>query len=184
QKLSDWLPTRTDSTLFLFHKPGRDRIIANWFIAAEKNNNLLQRLYDSLILYWDQNDFRNFDRQKKSNIEYWSKRIINGRSLALSQIWLSSFFTKALRLYPYMVYHFMFYKLIRTEPACRQIYDQMVKISAQGPHILQREGLLEPLSQEAKLAIDKRKYPLFKLKWKLDSTDIPKGSNLDYLLHR
>lgn len=179
--LQDWLPEYMNNGLFLFHRPGKDRIIANWFIAAEKDNYLLKQIYQSLIDYWNQHSFRNSGSKNGSRLEYLLKRIINGRSLLLSQLWLTPLFTKVLRIYPYMIYHHMFYYLIRTDPKCRKIYEDMPKFSADLPHLMQREGLLAPLTPKAQDAIDIRHTPVFKLNWKLRNAGIPTGSNLAYL---
>jgi len=179
--LQGWLPEYMYDGLFLFHRPGNDRIISNWFIASEKGNYLLQKLYDSLIDYWNDHSFRNLESKKVSSLEYWCKRLINGRTLMLSQLWLSPIFTKVLRLYPYMIYHYMFYYLIRTDSKCRRIYENMPKLSADGPHRLQRLGLLQPLSKEGKKLVDDKKHSLQKLKWKIQPNNIPNNSHLLYL---
>lgn len=180
-KLTDWLPQYAEKGLFLFHRPGKDRIISNWFIAAEKDNKLLSQLYHSLVDYWNHNDFRNLGRRDPSVLEYWSNRILNGRSLALSQLWLSPLFTKLLRLYPYMIYHYMFYHLIKTKPECRALYEAMPRISADGPHRLQRLGLLAPATAEGRDLIHNKTVPLLKLNWKISTQDIPSDSHLAYL---
>lgn len=181
--LDTWLPDMMDKGIFLFHRPGKDRIISNWFIAAEKNNYLLQQLYDALIDYWNEHDFRNLESSKTRQVEYWSKRIINGRSLELSQLWLSPFFTKILRLHPYMIYHYMFYRLIRKDPKCKAIYEAMPKISADGPHRLQRLGLLDPVTKEGQNLVRNKEVPLLKLKWKIDPEKVSADSHLSYLFN-
>lgn len=184
QPLNEWLPKYLENDLFLFHRPGKDRIISNWFIAGKKDNYLLKQLYQHLIDYWDQNEFRNLGRQNSSRIEYWSNRIINGRSLKISQLWLSPLFTKLLRLYPYMIYHYFFYHLITTDARCSDIYGRMSKVSADGPHRLQRLGLLDPITREGQDLIDGRKVPLLKLKWKIPLQEIPTNSHLGYLFNQ
>ena len=182
--LNDWLPPCVANGLFLFHRPGKDRITSNWFIAAEKNNELLQQLYDALVAYWNNNDFKNFGKTPAGRLEYWCKRIINNRSLLLSQLWLSPLFTKVFRLFPYMIYHYMFYYLIRTDAGCRAIYENMPKVSADGPHRLQRLGLLRALSEEGKNLVDEKAVPLQKLTWRIDPEAIPDNSHLSYLFRQ
>ena len=53
-----------DAGVFMFHRPGRDRAVSNWFIAAEPNQPLLVRLYEALCRYWRENNFRNLDRPR------------------------------------------------------------------------------------------------------------------------
>jgi len=181
QPLDEWLPDKMGAGLFLFHKPSPDRIISNWFIAAEKDNYLLKCLYDELIRYWDTHDFRNLGSNKKGRLEYLSLRLINGRNYNLSQIWLTPLFTHLFKLYPYMVYHFMFYKMIKQDIKCADIYNNMFKYAAEGPHKLQHYGLLNAPNNEIKDLIDLKKEPLFKLKWKIDADSLNKDTALSYL---
>lgn len=181
EPLEGWLDGNMDSGLFLFHRPGNDRIIANWFIAAEHNNYLLMRLYEALVEYWSTYDFRNLDKHDSALAKFMN-RWLNGRSLMFSQFWLLPFFKKVLRIYPYMIYHFMFYHLIQSDLECRAIYDAMPKVSAEKPHSIQREGLLQPLTHKAKQIIDQKEAPLFKLKWNFGDGKIPAGSTLEYLM--
>lgn len=81
-----------------------------------------------------------------------------------------------------MVYHFKVYDLINTDSECAAIFQKMNKYSADAPHKIQRFGLLEPLTDEARQWIDESRSPLFKLTWKLDIQPIPNDSILDYLL--
>lgn len=181
QPLDQWLFSEMDASLFLFHRPGNDRIVSNWFIAAFPDNYLLNKLYERLIDYWNENKFRNLN-QPNHSLEYLLNRAINGRSLRLSQLWLTPIFTKVLRVYPYMIYHFMFYYLIEKDSKCRFIYDKMPKISSDGPHSLQRFGLSKNIDDNAHALIQNSQPPLFKLKWKIKEEEIPSDSVLAYLI--
>jgi hypothetical protein len=179
QKLGNWLPENMQAGFFFFSKPGRDRIISNWFIAAEKDNIVLKSLNDALNAYWNNNNFKNLGRAYTSN-EKQLNRAIN-RNLVLPQLWFTFFFTKVLRVYPYMVYHFMFYRLILKHKDVKQQFEQMPKLSAEPPHLLQRAGMMKPLNADIKTIIDQRKVPMFKLTWKVPQNEIPRNSNLSYL---
>jgi hypothetical protein len=182
QRLDQWLPEHMKSGLFFFYKPGRDRIISNWFIAAEKDNKLLDTLYSDLIDYWNNNDFRNLGRPD-NNFEKKLNRLLN-RNLYLPKLWFSSAFKKILKIYPYMVYHFMLYYIISNNNALKQQFDVMSKLSADPPHILQRAGMMNKLSHDIKTIIDEKQVPLFKLTWKIKQKEIPQDSNLAYLLNQ
>lgn len=181
QPLDTWLRDKMRAGFFLFYRPGRDRIISNWFIASERNCKFLKQLYDALCTYWNKYNFVNLGSKEETRIEHWSNRIINGRSLRLSQIWLTPLFTRLLRLHPYMVYHFMFYKLLRKDNYCARTFRKMPKFSADGPCQLIWSGLLNDLTQENRQFVDGKKAPLFKLKWNLEEKQIAESSNLDYL---
>jgi hypothetical protein len=180
--LDEWLPDYMDADVFMFHRPGRDRVISNWFIAAEAKNPLLEKIYSELCTYWNDHEFKNLGRKEKSSVEQWLNRIIN-RNLSWPRIWFSPIMTRIFKLYPYMVYHFKVYDLIQSDRESAEIYRKMNKFSADTPHKMQRFGLLEPLSDEARQWIDEKKSPLYKLTWKLKSPSIPEGSVLHYLTH-
>ena len=177
--LDQWLPKYMDSGLFLFHRPGRDRLISNWFIGAEPGNVLLGRLYERLCRYWSENEFENLGRPQ-SEIAEFVARVLN-RNLFLPRLWLRKPMIKLLRTAPYMVYHYQFADLVARDRACREIWRRTPKISADGPHRLLRYGLLSPLSPEVRKWIDGADPPLFKLSWKLGADEPPSGSVLEYL---
>jgi hypothetical protein len=182
QKLDTWLPEHMQAGFFFFYKPGPERIISNWFIAAEKDNAVLKTLYDALNSYWNNNSFKNLGRAETS-FEKLLNRLLN-RNLVFIRLWFTLFFTKVLRLTPYMVYHYMFYELISKHKYIKQQFEQMPKFSASGPHLLQNAGMMKPLHADIKTVIDKRKVPLFKLTWKITESEIPQNSNLAYLFNQ
>ena len=178
--IGEWLPEVMDAGVFMFHRPGRDRAISNWFIAAEPGNPLLQRQYDALCSYWRENEFDNLAGPTNASGRFL-KRVLN-RNLELPRLWLRKPVIRLFKTHPYMVYHYMIYDLVRSDPELGAIWDRMPKVSADIPHFPTHKGLLEPLDKETKDFIDSQKAPLFKLTWKLPSDSIPEGSVLDYLL--
>jgi hypothetical protein len=50
--LDHWLPMLMEAGLFCFARPAPDRLIANWFIAAEPANPLLQEIDAAYEAYW------------------------------------------------------------------------------------------------------------------------------------
>lgn len=179
--LDAWINGTLTSGLFLFSKPGRDRIIANWFIAAEKDNVLLHKLYNALCNYWSDNDFRN-SYKKHARVETFLQRFVN-RNPTMARLWLSPLFTKLVRLYPYMIYHYMFYELIKTDADCKRIWEATPKISALNPPVLQRFGLETPMQERWKKIVDDGQIPLFKLKWNVNPAALKDGTVLHYLFN-
>lgn len=175
-----WLPDLLDAGLFMFHRPGRDRVISNWFIAAEKESPLLKRLYERLCAYWSENEFDNLDGDMSSASQVLG-RLLN-RNLHLPRLWLKRPMIRLFRTYPYMVYHYMIFDLICTDPESRAIWERMPKLSADIPHYPAHRGLLSPLDTESRSFIDSKRAPLFKFSWKLPSKSVPDGSVLDYFL--
>lgn len=176
-----WLPEYMDAGVFFFYRPGPDRILANWFIAAEPNSYLLKALYSALVNYWNEHDFINVD--KSTVAERCFKRCINGRSLEISQIWLHPVVRKVLKIYPYMIYHFMVYHLIKNDSEFRKIWEKMPRLSADGPHRLKRFGLLKEVDSVGVELVEKTHSPLFKLNWDIDDSLIQANSMLLYLFN-
>ena len=174
--MDDWLRERMASGLFMFHRPGRDRLISNWFIAAEAGNPLLARLYDELCRYWRENDFETIGFTQRRAVNFLS-RVLH-RNLSLPQIWFSKPMIRLFRHAPYMVYHYLFAKMVRTDPACAAVWEATRRESADAPIRLLRHGLLSPLTPEAEQTLQVADPPLFKLTWKLDDPRIPKNSVL------
>ena len=181
QNMDKWLTDYMDAGIFFFCKPGRDRIISNWFIAAESTHPFLIQLYEELCNYWDYHDFRNLGRKEKSKTEYWLNRIIN-RNLDWPRIWFHPLMTELFRIYPYLVYHYKFYDILKNNEKYEMIWNKMDKMSANQPAKLKRYGLLKPINEELRLFIDEKICPLHKLTWKLNSNEIPEESIMNYLI--
>ncbi|MEL7221034.1 MAG: capsular polysaccharide synthesis protein [Bacteroidota bacterium] len=179
QSLSVWLAEYMTADVFFFAHPGRARVISNWFIAAQKGNYLLKKLYTELCEYWHY-DFTNL-RGPASQLEKLTMRAIN-RSPNATRLWFTPLFTKLIRWSPYMIYHYKFYDLSCSDKKCQEIWDAMPKFPAQKPHQLQQYGLLDSADETIKAKIDTKDSPLFKLTWKLPQGEIPKDSVLHYLM--
>ena len=180
--MDEWLSERMDSGLFMFHRPGRDRLISNWFIAAEMGNPLLARFSEDLCRYWRENDFETIGFTQRRPINFMSRAL--HRNLLTPQIWLSKPMTRLFRHAPYMVYHYLFARMVRTDPTCAAVWEATPRESADAPHRLLRHGLLAPLTPEVEQALQVADPPLFKLTWKLVDFRIPENSLLTELFRR
>jgi len=180
--LEDWILDKMDAGYFFFYKPGRDRVIANWFIATEKGNKTLDALYHSLISYWNKSNFRNTDNPKRDDVIQLN-RFIN-RNLYMPKLWFTPIFTKILRLCTYMVYHHMFYHLISSRKDLKEVFELMPKIKADLPLSFKKEIINDPLLPELKAVVDQKKAYMIKLNWRKVNDLIPPGSNLDYLFQQ
>jgi len=179
KSIDDWLPALMDVGVFMFHRPGRDRAISNWFIAAEPSHPIMVRQYEALCRYWRENEFSNLNQPMSQPVRLFA-RLIN-RNLELPRLWVRKSTIWLFRTYPYMIYHYMLYDLVRSDDELNRIWEAMPKVSANGPHYPSHKGLLSPLDEETRRLIDSHEVPLFKLTWKLPSLDIPHDSILAYL---
>ena len=178
--LDNWLPSKMAAGIFLFSHPGRDRLISNWFIAAEAGHPILVSLYDSLCSYWDNNDFRRGQSQS-TRAGRMLARAIN-RNLTLPVLWFSWPVRRLLRQYPYMVYHYMFCRLVRNDAHLKEIFSAMPIVSADKPHALQRIGLGAPFGADAIRVLRDHDIPLHKLNWKVRAGGENADTVLDHLI--
>ena len=178
--LESWLPSKMAAGIFLFSHPGRDRLISNWFIAAEAGHPILVSLYESLCSYWQDNNFRRGESQS-TRIGRMLARAIN-RNLTLPLLWFSWPVRKLFKQYPYMVYHYMFCRLVRNDTHLKEIFSAMPIVSADKPHALQRIGLGAPFGPDAECVLRDRDIPLHKLNWKVTSGGESAETVLDHLI--
>lgn len=177
--LNEWLLDKMDAKYFFFYKPGRDRLISSWFIAAEKNNEMFVYYYKALINYWKNNSFRNIGQPWVPYMK-WLYKLTN-QNIYLTKLWFSFFYTKILRVTPYLVTHYMFYYIINKNREFNLSFKQMPKYSANKVHLLKKEDYYKDLNKSIKKCIDKKEIPVLKLNWRFVKMNIPKSSNLDYL---
>jgi hypothetical protein len=176
--LDDWLPQAVRSGFFAFSRPGPDRIISSWFLAAERENILVTRWFDRLLAYWQDHTFRTDERQMLAKALTRLLRV----SPRTRSWWFSQVVRDRLAVGPYFALSYGLEKLIREDPACARIWSQTPRISAEDPHRLYRAGLLSPASASVRAEIDNRAVPMYKTSWRLDGQQIPAGSVLEYLL--
>jgi len=178
--LDEWIDDFSSSGFFAFYRPGKDRIMSSWFIASKKDCHIVSELYKRFTLFWVQNNFNNPTRLQRKVTKKLSG-ILN-RSDKTTRYWFSPLITKFLRVYPYFVFHYMFERLVSTDPKSQIIWENTKKLSADGPHFIQRYGLLSRPTEESKNQIDNKNTPLYKLTWKYDHSQYSQNSLLYYLI--
>jgi hypothetical protein len=61
--LDNWLPILMQSGFFAFNKPGIDRMLSSWFLAAKKDNYIIKIWKKYVDIYWKY--------AKKPSVYYW-----------------------------------------------------------------------------------------------------------------
>jgi hypothetical protein len=179
QPLDDWLPAKMSAGFFAFERPGADRLLSNWFLAARPGNLLVTRLLGQLLPYWADRTYRTRERPRT----YRVLRSLLVRSPRTRSLWFSKPVRDWLRICPYFAFHYMFERLVREDPVCAEIWLSVPKVSADGPRRLRRHyGLLSPLSDPARAEIDAAVTPVYKTSWKDAPGDVPQDTVLGYLL--
>jgi len=176
--LDEWLPASTGSGFFAFSRPGPDRAISSWFLAADPGNVLAHRLFEQMLGYWRDTAFHQDQRQATRKA---LTRLLR-HSPRTREWWFSSPIRDLLAISPYYALHYGFEKLVRNDPQCAEIWRRTPKISADGPHRLYRAGLLSPASAEVRAEIDRGDVPVYKTTWRVGDDAIADDSVLRYLL--
>jgi mannosyltransferase OCH1-like enzyme len=164
--LHTWLAAYHTDGFFAFRNPTRDRLMSNWFIAAEPGSILLQRLHERFVDFYVRNTFTNQNTALGNVLlryfhQHWSL------DLAQTPNWLSWFARKVLRVYPYFIFHYTFNKLILDDPECRALWEQARPFPAQPSHRLLGFAKLEDGLEKARTEIDAGLTPMYKLNWRL-----------------
>ena len=158
--LNDWIPQTMGAGFFAFEKPAADRPLSSWFLAATTHHYILDRWLEEALSLWLQ---RGFLRESKKFWPAW------GPHLRDRYFWL----------------HRLFQQLIDDDPAVNALWSRAPKISANGPHFLQMQGLGRELSDEARYDIDVGGAPVYKLTRYLSDEDVSSpGTNVGYLVSR
>ena len=69
------------------------------------------------------------------------------------------------------MHHYIFNKLILTDPECSKLWDLVKPFPAEYPHRLKKFELLLNGIEKAKEEIDSGFTPMYKLNWRVDSSN-------------
>lgn len=179
QPLEEWLLPKMQSGFFAFARPGHDRLLSSWFLAAEQGNHIASKMFTLMKDYWGGGPLRRDSHD-------FLVRII-ARFLQFTPQtrgwWFSRLLSSRLRATPYFALHYGFEKLVREDCQSAEIWGETPKVSADGPHRLYAVGLLSQTTSSVREEIDRREVPVYKMTWKFKGdASVPAGSVLAYLL--
>ena len=118
------------------------------------------RLLSSWFLYSEENNYI-IQKWKEKTILYWKNHN---------------------KMHHYFWFHYLFSDLYNSDNKFKELWDSTPKISANGPHYIQQQGLLNKLSDKVTNHINEIKTPLYKLSYKYDMKKYNEECNLSYLL--
>jgi hypothetical protein len=101
--LDSWLPAAAVDGFFAFDRPGPDRLLSSWFIAACEGHPLIAYWHAAVLKYWAARD--------KADAYFW--------------------------------FHYLFGELYTLVPEFCDLWNKVKKISADGPHKVQRIGFFD-----------------------------------------
>lgn len=141
-----------------------NKYISNGFFAFNKPEK--DRLISTWFLYAEKNNYI-IKKWKDETISYWKNND---------------------QMHNYFWFHYLFNDLYDLDYKFKELWDSSPKISADGPHYILYNGIIDKLSDNVKNHIDNIKTPLYKLTYKCEmrNYDVEKcndNSNLNYLLN-
>lgn len=161
--LDDWIHEHARSGFFAFSKPGPDRLMSNWFLAARRGCPLVSRLCRNVNSYCKANDFTEAGKRTSRYARGIARRCNNPWFFAL---YASPLFARLVGYTPYYWFHYTFaYTLLRSSVA-RRIWKETPKVSSDGPHAIQRHGMFEIISDSLAARISAQEDPVYKLDWR------------------
>ena len=174
--LNDWIFDVLGNGFFVFDRPGNDRMISSWFMAAGNDSYILLEYQKAVNHFWEVNpQLKLIDSTKWAWLSKYLQRFD-------TPVWFSSVITKVLKVHPYFWFHYLFRQLYLADDKFKNTWDSIPKISADVPHAPQIKGLLNPLDAQMKADIDNRISPVYKLTWKYDQAADISGTIFDYIL--
>ncbi|MCP4125819.1 MAG: hypothetical protein GY753_02000 [Gammaproteobacteria bacterium] len=166
--LSHWISEYYDAGFFAFRFPGADRLMSNWFIAAEQDSVILQRLTDSFFRVYTETYFWN----QETRLGNWLLDLFIPRwnqDLRGTLNWHSFFARKILRVYPYFIFHYTFNKVILEDAQCTNLWFKTKPFEAGLTHRLQGLAAMNNGVDKAIEFINSDQAPMHKLNWRVDA---------------
>lgn len=122
----------------------------------------VDRMLSSWFLYSEKNNYI-IQKWKEKTILYWKNHN---------------------KMHHYYWFHYLFRDLYNSDNKFKELWDSTPKISANGPHYIQQQGLLNKLSDKVTNHINEIKTPLYKLTYKYNKKQYKNNCNLSYLLDK
>jgi hypothetical protein len=168
--LDDWIHEYAKSGFFAFSKPRPDRLMSNWFLAAEEDCPLVSRLCSVVNSYCAANDFTGPKNRFSRYVARKARQYIDDDPW-LSAVYASPLFARFIGYTPYFWFHYSFAYTLLTSRSARQIWSDTPEVSSDfsagdGPHAIQSHGMFENISDSLKTRILTREDPMYKLDWK------------------
>ncbi|HUZ33444.1 MAG TPA: capsular polysaccharide synthesis protein [Xanthobacteraceae bacterium] len=143
--LDQWLSDVAASGFFAFSRPGPDRMLSTWFLAADAQSCVIQRWRERAHAYWMGRDDRD----------------------------------------DYFWVHRLFEQTYNSNEAFREVWDNVPKLSADGPHCFQPpEQLLDSMTDFHRRVVEAAETPMLKLSHKLNHNSVAENSVYRWLCRR
>lgn len=164
--LETWLPDVLTHGFFAFDRPGPDRPVASWFLAARPGHPIIDAWHALACSLWALPDVVGVDPVDQS------RRYLDEARYG-PKPWRQKSFWEGLTHLPYFWVHYLFDYLVTTDRAYGEAWADIPKMSAHLPQNLQRRGLIGGPGGDATLStfIAASPTPVQKLNWRKHNFD-------------
>jgi hypothetical protein len=167
--LDGWIQEHSPTGFFAFSRPGPDRLLSNWFLAASPGHPLCQAWLDQQIAY--------FQRQRPMRSKTLLQRAIfrgldriGRRNSLSSQLWfLPGIGPLTGHSEPYFISHYCFSRCLNQQPELQRLWQGVPVLGAQEAHLAKRACQRELTAIEQQQQLERllsSTAPLYKLCWK------------------
>jgi len=179
--LDTWLHEYTSSGFFAFSEPTKDREIASWFLASEKNNYLTNALCKNYVTYFRENEF---SRQNTDFGRFVRMKLEGALNISRKtpMIWFSYAVKNLMKVYPYFAFHYKFSETCRKNEKACSVWENTPKYSADDPLRPIRIGLTDTACSDLEEGVLNEKVPMYKLTWRVKSEAVKEDTLLACIL--
>jgi hypothetical protein len=166
--LDEWLPEHLEGGYFAFRNPAQERLASNWFIASEADDPILVALHEAFLRPWTRMQFSNQETAFGRWVLARLSPLLN-TTPTRAAIWTNPWLQRALKVYPYFIFHYTFNALILRHAALRRQWEAARPLPAEPAHQAQIRSPL-PGGCETLLADLEAGAlgPVQKLDWRVD----------------
>ncbi len=180
--LDDWVDNHVASGFFAFANPGKDRLVASWFMASFPGNPIISNTYSQLCDYWNNNNFKPLSKFH-NNIKSTVDEVLR-HSRKTTKFWFNPLISKGLKIYPYFALHYMINRVVTTLPEANKVWDETIKYDAEPAHFIQRVGMSARVNDKIIQELNEVNTPVFKLNWRFNENEYVSDSLLKYLFEK
>lgn len=158
--LDEWIDDAAREGFFAFERPTPERPVASWFLAAHRGSYLVRRWKEETLRLWQAGDFV---AETRHLWPAWNPDL--GDEI-------------------YFWFHMAFNRLLITDDIFRAMFQSVPKLSADGPHEIQWNGMLNALAAPLKVRVMSKAVPVYKLTYRLPENVPLDGTALGFLFGR
>lgn len=151
--LETWLPNElSNAGFFAFDRPGEDRPLSSWFLAAARPSIVLRRWWEEIERFWS----------RPRSLATYRQGMVPDDPVAT----VSPLSQPAADEFPYFWFHYLFRYLIENEEPLSNIWSRVEKRSAGPPHQLQNLFASSQRPSRDEIAAVASTAPVQKLNWR------------------